>query len=163
MVARINSRGLLVSPTGISSQIDSSLAFEIRSTVKGMLAGPKMTTVQSDAISSPVSGLQVFDTTVNKVRTHDGTRFRYGEMYLSGSATWDIPSTSAGGEQGTTIAVSGAVIGDLVVVTPARIAQSFFVTGVVLTNGNVSVYGINASTGTVDPASQTYTVHVLKP
>lgn len=162
-VGRINTGGMIIGPSGISGNIDASLLFEPRSTVKGMLAGPKMTTVQSDAITSPVSGLQVYDTTVNKVRTFDGTRYRYGELYLSGSTTWDVPSTAAGGEQGTTVSVTGAVIGDLIVVAPARIAQSFFVTGVVLTNGVVSLYAINASTGTIDPASANYTVHVLKP
>lgn len=162
-VARINTGGMVLGPSGISGNIDASLLFEPRSTTKGMLAGPKMTTVQSDAISSPVSGLQVFDTTANKVRTHDGTRFRYGEMYLPGSVTWDIPSTASGGEQNTTVSITGAAVGDIVLVTPSRISPSFTVCGVVQSSGVVTLYAINASTGTIDPVSQTYTIHVLKP
>lgn len=162
-VARINTGGMVLGPSGISGNIDASLLWEPRSTTKGTLVGPKMTTAQSDAIASPVSGLGVYDTTVNKPRVYDGTRFRYSELYLSGSVTWDIPSTSAGGEQNTTLAITGAAVGDLVLVTPSRIAGSFIVCGVVQSAGVVTLYAINCSTGTVDPVSQTYTVHVLKP
>lgn len=162
-VARINTGGMVLGPSGISGNIDASLLWEPRSTTKGALVGPKMTTSQADAIASPVSGLGVYDTTANKHRVYDGTRFRYNEMYLSGQVTWDIPSTSPGGEQTTTLNITGAAVGDLVLVTPSRIAQSFLVVGVVQSAGVVSLYAVNSGASIVDPVSQTYTVHVLKP
>lgn len=46
------------------------------STNKGFLP-PRMTTTQRDAISSPATGLMVYDTTVNKVSVYNGTTWKY--------------------------------------------------------------------------------------
>jgi hypothetical protein len=45
---------------------DASAALDVVSTTKGILF-PRMTTVQKNAIASPVAGLVVYDTTLNKL------------------------------------------------------------------------------------------------
>jgi hypothetical protein len=50
----------------------TSAKFEIASTTKGFLP-PRMTTTQKNAISSPASGLVVYDTTTNKLCCYNGT------------------------------------------------------------------------------------------
>ena len=49
-----------------------SAALEVVSTTKGAIPSPKMTTVQKNAITTPVAGTQVFDTTLNKPSYYSG-------------------------------------------------------------------------------------------
>ena len=58
---------------------NSSAAFDVTSTTKGLLP-PRMTTVQRDAIVSPTTGLQVYNTTTNTNDYYNGT------AWISGSA-----------------------------------------------------------------------------
>ena len=51
---------------------DASAMLDIKSTTKGLLA-PRMTTTQQNAISSPATGLLVFNTTDNLFRVNTGT------------------------------------------------------------------------------------------
>lgn len=161
-VARINTGGMVIGPGGISGNIPSALAFEVRSTSKAGLPLPKMTTAEFAAIASPVEGGGGWDTTLKRPVWWDGTRARTSETALRGSVTWDIPSTATGGEQTTTVNIAGAAVGDLVLVSPSRIAQGFLVVGVVQSAGVVSLYATNAYGSTLDPVSQTFNVHVLK-
>ena len=60
---------------GISSSSitpDASSILEIRTTTKGLLI-PRMTTTERDAISSPATGLMVFNTTTGKFNFYSGT------------------------------------------------------------------------------------------
>ena len=50
---------------------DSSAMLDVKSTTKGFLA-PRMTTVQKNAITTPATGLMVYDTTLNKVCVYTG-------------------------------------------------------------------------------------------
>jgi hypothetical protein len=50
----------------------ASAIVEMRSTTKGLLP-PRMTTTQKNAISSPASGLQVYDTDLNQMSYYNGT------------------------------------------------------------------------------------------
>jgi hypothetical protein len=52
--------------------LDASAAFEIESTNKGFLP-PRMTTTQRNAISSPATGLVIFNTTTGTLQTNTGT------------------------------------------------------------------------------------------
>jgi hypothetical protein len=60
---------------GTSTDIASS-RLTVASTTQGFLP-PRMTTTQRDAISSPATGLIIFDTTVNKVSVYNGTTWKY--------------------------------------------------------------------------------------
>lgn len=53
----------------------ASAALDITSTTKGFLA-PRMTTTQRNAIASPATGLQVYNTSLNKLNFYNGTSWR---------------------------------------------------------------------------------------
>ncbi len=57
---------------GTSSDPVASAILEAVSTTKGFLP-PRMTTTQKNAIASPATGLQVFDTTLNQMSYYNGT------------------------------------------------------------------------------------------
>jgi hypothetical protein len=54
------------------TSIDASAQLQIDSTTKGVLF-PRMTTTQKNAISSPATGLVVFDTTLGKLCVYSTT------------------------------------------------------------------------------------------
>ena len=62
---------------GVASP-SASAVLQVDSTTKGMLP-PRMTTTQRDAITSPATGLIVYDTTVNKISVYNGTSWRYAQ------------------------------------------------------------------------------------
>lgn len=64
----MNSGSLLL---GTTTELPSSL-LTIQSTSKGILI-PRMTTAQKNAISSPATGLQIYDTDLNKLCIYNGT------------------------------------------------------------------------------------------
>ena len=55
-----------------ASTINASAQLQIESTTKGFLP-PRMTTTQKNAISSPATGLVVYDTTLNKLAVYTGS------------------------------------------------------------------------------------------
>jgi hypothetical protein len=55
-----------------STAMDASARLEVASTTQGFLP-PRMTTTQKNAISSPASGLMVYDTDTNKLCCYNGT------------------------------------------------------------------------------------------
>jgi nitrogen fixation protein len=57
---------------GTSSDPVASAQVEIVSTTKGFLP-PRMTTTQKNAIATPATGLQIYDTTLNRPCFYDGT------------------------------------------------------------------------------------------
>lgn len=59
--------GLLIIPAGGTTELaESKAALDIRSTTQGALL-PRMTTTQRDAITSPPTGLIIYNTTTNKL------------------------------------------------------------------------------------------------
>jgi hypothetical protein len=81
---------------------------------------------------------------------------------LVGSATWDIPSLSTLANSSTTIAVTGAVVGDMVVVSPPMPSIGVLVSGEVSSPGTITIRSHNMTSGTIDPPSATYKVKVIK-
>lgn len=57
---------------GVGVTPDASALLDISSTTKGLLP-PRMTTTQRDAISSPIAGLTIYNTTTKSIETFDGT------------------------------------------------------------------------------------------
>lgn len=51
---------------------DNSAKLDVSSTTMGFLP-PRMTTTQRDAISTPATGLMVYNTTTNKLNFYNGT------------------------------------------------------------------------------------------
>ena len=84
---------------------------------------------------------------------------------IRGRATfvWNPVSLAAdAGESYTGITVTGAQLGDIVLVGPGISLQGMIATGYVATTDSVSVRLQNVTTGTLDLASSTWTVTVLK-
>lgn len=128
-----------------------------------------------DASVAPITMTSgtVLTTPVAGAREYDGTKFyatpgsvRYEELLgLSGSATYDFPSTAAGAVSTTTITVTGAADGDVVSLGYTNSAAN--TTGIfsayVSASNTVTVRFINQNTVTsMDPASGTFTVKVIK-
>jgi hypothetical protein len=67
----------------------SSAALHIQSTVRGFLL-PQMTSAQKNAITTPATGLQVFDTNLNQIQMYNGSVWINPASYITG-----IGSTSA--------------------------------------------------------------------
>lgn len=80
---------------------DASAQLDIQSTTKG-LAIPRMNTAQQNAISSPVNGLQVYNTDSNGIcfySSANGWRvMHYGSMG-GGTLTWQQTLSAVGGNQ----------------------------------------------------------------
>jgi hypothetical protein len=78
--------------TGVGINTTSTLAhassvLDLTSTNKGVLI-PRMTTIQKNAIASPVKGLMVFDSTANNFSFYDGTAWT--DLNGGGSSNWTV-------------------------------------------------------------------------
>jgi hypothetical protein len=82
--------------------------------------------------------------------------------FLYGSATYDAASLADGVGATTTITVTGAVVGDFVLVSHGVDVSGITVTGYVSAADTVSVRLQNESGGTLDLASSTLRALVLK-
>lgn len=71
---QLTSNNLEYSDTSTSGK-EESAALTLTSTTRGFLP-PRMTTTQRDAISSPASGLMVYNTTTNKAQCYNGTAWQ---------------------------------------------------------------------------------------
>jgi hypothetical protein len=65
-------RGLSIYDAGAPVLLDNSAKLQINSTNRGFLA-PRMTTAQKNAITSPATGLEVYDSTTNTPNYFNGT------------------------------------------------------------------------------------------
>ena len=73
-ISNIYSKGVthITDNTTSSTTLDASAKLQVDSTTQGFLP-PRMTTTQKNAISSPASGLMVYDTDTNKLCCYNGT------------------------------------------------------------------------------------------
>jgi hypothetical protein len=76
-----------------TTPIEATAVYEVRSTTKGSIPNPKMTEAQRDAISSPVTGLSIYNTTSNIVEFWDGTEWIGG---IGNYIRKDIPQDITG-------------------------------------------------------------------
>lgn len=70
-----------VETSGVGGSQDASSVFEANSTTKGALL-PRMTTTERNAISSPATGLEIYNTTTGRKEVYNGTFWRGISMRL---------------------------------------------------------------------------------
>lgn len=76
----------------------------------------------------------------------------------SGTASVDLPSINNLATGSATFTVTGAAVGDVVVVNPPAMTSGLSFAGAAVTSANtVTVYAHNASGGTINEAAATYT------
>jgi hypothetical protein len=97
----------------------ASALLQVDSTTKGFLP-PRMTTTQKNAIASPATGLQVFDSTMNATCEYNGTAWRVlsaGAQSVAASTATTTVNMSSGNVQNitltasTTLTLSSATVG----------------------------------------------------
>jgi hypothetical protein len=76
--------------------------------------------------------------------------------------THDFGNINAQTEATQTVTVSGAVVGDVVIVRPTTAVNGIIMDGTVTAANTVTVRAVNYSSGAIDPASQIYTVIVFQ-
>jgi hypothetical protein len=87
-------------PLSVGGTATSSAIFDTQSTTKGARPCPLMTQTQRDAISSPATGLCVFNTTSNQNNVYNGTAWvamggagAGGVNFISQDTSWNVGST----------------------------------------------------------------------
>ena len=163
MSLQSNGGGILAGGTMIVG--GGSLAAGSVSTVNGTTGGyglPAMTTAQRDAISSPASRVILYDSTVDRYSGRTSGAWRYFTESLTGSVVWDIGSLASLANSSTTLTVTGANGGDIVVVSSAMPSAGVLVAGDVTSVNTVTLRAHNISLGVIDPPSQTFRVQVIK-
>ncbi len=88
LVARVSVAQVAINSSGSSA--DNSAMLDVSSTSKGVLV-PRMTTAQRGAISSPATGLLVFDTDENNFFFYNGVNW---VLLKSGTVNWNLDSIS---------------------------------------------------------------------
>jgi len=144
--------------------LTASSALTVNSTTRGFLQ-PRMTTTQRNAISSPATGLQVYNTTTNTNNVYDGTRWQTVNSGVTGSATLDFADTASGNYADLTITVTGAADGDVVslgIPNASMPAGACSFTAWVSAANTVTVRFSNFSGGNLNPASGTFRAFVTK-
>jgi hypothetical protein len=147
-----------------SPNIEASAQLAVVSTTRGTVPAPLMTSTQRNAIGSPATALQVYNSSDKTVDVYDGTRWNNTPNGLKGSATLDFGNTAAQSSADLTITVTGAADGDIVIVGPVNAstnANSCFTAWVSAAN-TVTVRFNNYSSAAIDPASGTFKVYVIK-
>ena len=82
---------------------------------------------------------------------------------LSNTVVWDIPSTAVDAFQSTTLAVTGAAVGDVVLVGPQHVAsEGDRIWAYVSSANTVTILYQNLGSITSNPSSTTFRVVVLK-
>ena len=136
--------GVAMTDTGTVAAPDNSAVLDLASTARGLLA-PRMTRAQFDSISSRANGLIGYDTTANKPVVYNGTRSYNGTLELVSNGNTVIfgalTALTAATPTSGTITVTGAQVGDAVVVTPGALnSGSTHVDGVVTSANTVTLY-----------------------
>lgn len=122
-----------ISTTSITP--NSSSILELRSTTLGFLP-PRMTTTERDAISSPATGLVVYNTTTNLLNFYNGSSWQ-----ITGGGTGSVTSvsvTTANGVSGsvTNATTTPAITLSLGAITPTSVSAAGTISGSNLSGTN---------------------------
>ena len=145
----------LFSQVGISTTSitpNSSSILELRSTTLGFLP-PRMTTTERDAISSPATGLVIYNTTTNLLNFYNGS-------------SWQITSTGTGTVSSVSVVSANGFAGTVATATTTpAITISTSITGMLKGNGTAisaatagTDYQVPITTGDVTTSGATATI-----
>ena len=158
---RMKNFGMAINSAGTTADPVASAVLDINSTTKGFLR-PRQTTGQRDAIASAATGLSVYNTTLSTNDVKTAAAWYQQPNGLTGSATLDFPSTNAHSSSDLTLTVTGAAVGDIVILgTPVQDIDATYTAFVSLAN-TVTVRFNHYGSGTTNPASGTFKVYVIK-
>lgn len=136
--------------------------FEWTSTTKVNLPH-RLTTTQEDALTTTAGMGPWYNTTLGKFRARvGGTPKQSFLTYLEGSKTYDPPSLGAGVSTSTTVTVSDASLGDFAIASFSLDLQGIMVTAYSQGGDTVTVVFFNRTAGTIDLASGTLTVRLMR-
>ena len=100
---------------------------------------------------------------LNKCFDETNEKLKSSETYYTGSITWDPASLADGaGETSTAITTTGAALGDFVLVSAPYDMQGILATGYVSATNTVKIRIQNETVGTINLASGTWKVRVIK-
>ncbi|MCR9250396.1 MAG: hypothetical protein NXI20_08220, partial [bacterium] len=85
----IQAQNIVINDDGSSA--DDSAILDLQSDSKGFVA-PRMTTSQRNSISSPATGLVIYDTDIGAYYQYDGSSWKGYTQTSSGTASGDVPS-----------------------------------------------------------------------
>ena len=146
---------------GSSSLPVASAALQVTSTTKGFLP-PRMTTTNQDAISSPATGLVIYNTTLNCLTQYDGTLWTSLISAIKGTGTIDFASIAAGGNNQNDVTITGAALGDMVYIEQDKAEPNVTYSAWVETTNTIRVKAHNISASSIDPASKSFKIIVYK-
>lgn len=127
--------------------------------------------VNGDVASNPDSTPIVTSVGTERVLVQDATSGQYKgitpaniNIGIGGSSTLDFSNTVAGTSSDLTITVTGAALGDLVVlgIDNASVSANSSYTAWVSATNTVTVRFNNYSSGSIDPSSGTFKVRIIK-
>ena len=138
---------------GVSTaNINPSAQLDVSSTTKGFLP-PRMTTTQRDAISTPATGLVIFNTTTNSIEYRSST----GWVELTA-----VTPTTMGTVSGNSTASGGTITSGVLSLAPADGNNGGIVTTAAQTfagpktfNADLIAHGVTVGTGSGDIISNT--------
>jgi hypothetical protein len=81
---------------------------------------------------------------------------------MTTTLTHDFGSINAQTQATQTVTLAGASVGDAVIVRPTTAVNGIIVDGTVTAANTVTVRALNYSSGSIDPASQVYTVIIFQ-
>jgi hypothetical protein len=92
-----------------------------------------------------------------------GTNGYHLNRIVHASTTFDFPNIAAGNNSTTTVAATGAALGDAVVVNPdSTLEAGLILYGYVSAANTVTIVASNGTAAAINPASRTYYVAVFK-
>ena len=116
----------------------------------------------SNQQSAVQENLNDFATDPENSSSFSASNWLSGLGFISATATLDFPSISSNHSEELTITVTGAAVGDVVIIgAPASIESNLTWVGYVSASNTVTVRLHNSAGGSVDPASATWKATVI--